>query len=104
MSSRTTTNWRLQTCVQGATAKLPTQVLNTAEGGGTKSPMNSKFSLLLLAAGLLMCAALSTGQDLKDAAATADVAVRVNRVLGQYVAVENDFFKLAPRRVPPCQH
>jgi hypothetical protein len=63
--------------------------------------MYSQSSLVLLALGLLACVTAPTGQDLNEAEAAVDVPARVNKILDQYVAVEDDFFKLAPRRVVP---
>jgi hypothetical protein len=62
---------------------------------------SSQFGFLLFAVGLVACGTASNAQEPKNAVAAADVAARVNRILNQYLAVEEDFFKFTPGRVLP---
>jgi hypothetical protein len=62
--------------------------------------MHSQVSLVLFALLFLVCAT-ALSEDRKEADAAADLAARVNTVLTQYIAVENEFFKWTPRRASP---
>lgn len=61
------------------------------------STLYSERSVVFFALSFLMCAT-AFSEERKETDTAADLATRVNTVLTQYIAVEDDFFKWTPRR------